>query len=342
MDIYSTNNLIAVLDDLRGRPSQNSLLEMAFPGIIEETSEEIHFDVGNKPRRISPFVSPLKEGKLVESLGFTTKTFSPAYVKDKRVFDSTRPLKRTMGEALFGSLSPQQRIQVQLAIELEDQLVMLRRRKEVMASEILRTGSVTISGEDYPTVVVNFGRHANLTINLAGGAAEWDDAGVHPVDNIETWMEMMLLLGGTVPTDIIFTPGAWRLFRADTYFRDAVDVNVRGGSSSVELAPEVRKGAFLKGMLGMTRLWLYYDWYINDAGNEVPVIPDNTVIGFSSDLDGRQCHGAIRDEELGFVPREMLPKSWIEKDPSRRILLAQSAPLVVPFRPNASFCATVT
>jgi hypothetical protein len=34
-------------------------------------------------------------------------------------------------------------------------------------------------------------------------------------------------------------------------------------------------------------------------------------------------------------------KSWIEKDPSARVLLMQSAPLPVPYRINASMAATV-
>ena len=34
-------------------------------------------------------------------------------------------------------------------------------------------------------------------------------------------------------------------------------------------------------------------------------------------------------------------KSWLEEDPSVRWLLLQSAPLVVPYRPNAVLCATI-
>ena len=38
--------------------------------------------------------------KRVESLGYTTKTFKPAYIKDKRVFDPELPLKRAVGERI--------------------------------------------------------------------------------------------------------------------------------------------------------------------------------------------------------------------------------------------------
>lgn len=342
MDLFSTNVLLGMVEDLRTRPGGVSLLSLFFPQIVEETSEEIHFDTEDKPRRIAPFVSPLAQGRLVESLGFTTKTFKPAYIKDKRVLDPNRPLKRVMGEALTGSLSPEQRIQVILVQELADQIRMIRRRKEIMASEALRLGTVTVSGDDYPTVTVNFGRNAALSVDLSGGAAEWDDAGVSPIENIEAWMELVLLHSGSVPTDIVFTPTPWKLFKADPKFKDTVDV-LRGGPTAVDLAPRVATGAVLRGTLGQnTRLWTYYDWYVNDAGSEVPIIPDNRVILGSGAIEGVQAHGAIRDQKAGYQAREFFPKSWEIEDPSVRYLMTQSAPLVVPFRPNASLSAIVT
>ena len=342
MDLFSTDALVAQVEDLRGRPPSNpTLLSIFFPNIIEETSEEIHFDAGNKPRRIAPFVSPLMEGKLVESLGHTTKTFKPAYVKDKRVFDSARPLKRVMGEALTGNLSPQERIQRLIAMDLADQLSMLRRRKEVMASEALRLGQVTVTGDGFPTVVVNFGRDAGLSIDLSGGAAEWDDAGVSPVENVEDWSATVLEKSGGFPTDVIFTPNAWRLFRADPLFEKAVDLR-RAGNDRVDFTPRIDTGLVFLGTMGNRRLFLYYDWYIDDAGAEVPIIPDNTVILGSAAIEGVQAQGAIRDEEAGFQATEFWPKSWVQKDPSVRFLLGQSAPLVVPFRADASLSAIVT
>jgi len=342
MDLFSTDRLVATVEDLRGRPAPVSLLSVFFPAIIEETSEEIHFDTEDKPRRIAPFVSPLVQGKLVESLGHTAKTFSPAYIKDKRRFDANRPLKRMMGEPLTGTLSPAQRIQMQLAMEMDDQIAMIRRRKELMASEALRLGQVTVTGEGYPTQVVSFGRDAALTVDLSGGAAEWDDAGVSPIDNIETWSLTTLQKSGAAPTDVVFTIGAWKLFKADAKFAQAVDLLRARDSSSIDIGPRVNAGLVLRGQLGNLRLWTYADWYVDTAGVEQPIIPDNWVLLASAAIEGVQAHGAIRDEEAGYQAMEFFPKSWLEKDPSARLLMMQSAPLVVPFRANASFAAKVT
>ena len=48
----------------------------------------------------------------------------------------------------------------------------------------------------------------------------------------------------------------------------------------------------------------------------------------------------IMDEKAAFKALRYFSKSWLEEDPAVRWLLMQSAPLVVPYRPNASLCAT--
>ncbi len=344
MDLFSTDRLVGIVADLRARASVSpSLLSMLFPSVIEEASEEIHFDTEDKPRRIAPFVNPLLEGKLVESLGFSTKTFKPAYIKDKRVFDTTRPLKRMMGEALTGAMTPAMRQAQMLAMELADQIQMVRKRKEVMAGEALTLGQVTVDGEGFDTVVVDFDRAAGQTLDLGGGANDWVDGGTKtPLDDIETWSELLLKSSGAAPTEIIFTPSSWNSFRADAKFDKAVDLRRGGNDNVLSMVAPVNVGLQFLGTMGQRRMWIYYDWYVNDAGVEVPVITDGYVILASGSLEGVQVHGAIRDEEAGFQATEFWPKTWVQKDPSVRYLLGQSAPLVVPFRANASMGVQTT
>lgn len=344
MDLFSTNSLVALVEDLRSRPATNpTLLSMFFPTIIEETSEEIHFDTEDKPRRIAPFVSPLAEGKVVESLGYATKTFKPAYIKDKRVFDANRPLRRMMGEALTGVMTPQARQARMLAFEIADQIQMIRRRKEVMAGEALALGTATVTGDGFPTVVVNFGRAGGQTLDIGGGVNDWVDGGSKtPFLDIEAWSELVLKSSGAGVTDIVFTPGAWQTFRTDALFDKAVDLRRAGADNITTFASKVSTGLNYLGVMGQRRLWSYYDWYVNSSGTEVPILVDSTVILASGSLEGVQAHGAIRDEEAGFQATEFWAKSWVQKDPSVRFLLAQSAPLVIPFRANASMAVLTT
>jgi hypothetical protein len=71
------------------------------------------------------------------------------------------------------------------------------------------------------------------------------------------------------------------------------------------------------------------------------ILPANTVLVGSSGIDGVRHFGAIRDLDAGIQARQYFVKSWVEPDPSRRFLLMQSAPLLVPYRPNAVLSATV-
>lgn len=72
------------------------------------------------------------------------------------------------------------------------------------------------------------------------------------------------------------------------------------------------------------------------------LLPAKTVImGAKDGLEGTRCYGAIHDEKANWTAHRYFTKSWVEEDPSVRWLLLQSAPLVVPYRPNASLCATI-
>lgn len=339
MDIYSTASLNRLVQSLK-RP-QSALLTTFFGEIETSDTEEIKFDVENKKRRIAPFVSPLREGKLVEDEGYVTKSFTPAYIKDKRVHDPNKALKRAAGESIGGDQTPLNRHQANLARSSADQLDMLTRRKEVMASEVLRTGKVTISGEGYPTVVVDFGRNVAHTVALTT-TARWGETDVKPLENIEDWTSTVLQNSGAVIRDVIMDTAAWRLFRADADVTKYLDTRPLAASQDAVVALQFAKlGMSYKGQLGELRFWVYQDWYVDENGTEQKMIPDYTVILASPDVDGVQHQGAIRDEEAGLQPLEFFSKSWTVPDPSRRILLMQSAPLLVPYRPDATFCATV-
>lgn len=336
MDLFSTNTMLGVIDSLV-KPSQ-FLLNRYFGAIQTEQSEEIHFDVMDKTRSLAPFVSPVVAGQIVNSKGFTTSTFKPAYIKDKRVFDANRPLKRMAGEPLTGSLNPANRLRVILANEVVDQVERIQRRLEVMAAEALRTGALTITGDNYPTANVNFNRNSDLTVTLTG-AAKWGQAGVKPLDLLQDWAQLVLQKSGAMPTDVIMSVDTWKVFREDTQVQKRLD-QFRGNSTMAQTT-QIEEGGVFMGVIDGFNIYVYSGWYVNDSNVETAILPAGTVILTGSQVQGVQAFGAIRDEAAGFQALPYYPKSWVEEDPSARILLMQSAPLIVPTRVNASFSATV-
>ena len=339
MDIFSTNSLNRLVSSLN-RP-QTALLTAYFPEIETSDTETISFDVENTKRRIAPFVSPLREGRLVEDLGYKTNTFTPAYIKDKRVFDPNKALKRAAGETIGGDRSPADRLQANLVRATADQVEMLMRRKEVMASEVLRTGKVTISGDGYPTTVVDFGRSASHTVALTT-TARWGETGVSPLASIKAWGMTVLKSSGAKVQDVIFDVLAAELFLADPAVKEFLNTRpLNVNTDNVTSVNFAELGLSYVGSIGGYRFWIYSDWYVDENNTEQPIIPDYTVMMVSDDLDGVQHHGAIRDVKAGLPSMEYFVKSWEVEDPSRRILLMQSAPLIVPYRPDATFAATV-
>jgi hypothetical protein len=336
MDIFSTGVLTRVIADLP--VPAPFILNSFFRNIQTEVSEEIHFDVDHNRRRLAPFVAPIVAGQVVLDKGYSTQTFKPAYIKDKRVFDGNRPFKRALGERIGGEMAPAQRLQATLATNLIDQLAMLTRRQEVMAIETLRTGAVTVVGDLYPSQTVDFQRDAALTITLTAGA-RWGQAGVEPLNDVQTWSMKVTERSGSAATTLVMDVEAWKLFSASTAVQKLLD-RFRGAD---QLSATVTgEGARYMGNIGTFDIWVYAGWYeAPTTGVLTPYLPANTVLVLGPDLEGTRAYGAIRDEAAGFQALPYFAKSWVEEDPAVRYLLLQSAPLPVPYRVNASACVTV-
>lgn len=337
--VYETIELVHVVHNLK--TPQQFLLKKFFPNVVESDTEEVAIDVDVGKRRMAPFCSPLVRGKLVESRQWSTNIFKPPYIKDKRVPDLMRPVRRQIGEQITGSLSPRERYEANVAFELTDQIEMIDRRLEWMASSALQTGTITIVGEGYPNpIVINFLRDSSLTVTLTG-AAQWGQPNVYPDQNIIAWSSIVLQKSGAAPTDIVFTNTPWQAFLASPGVRASI-FYPRSGANDIQYGGTVQKGAIYMGHWGQFDLWLYNDWYVDPVTDlESPLLPDGTVILTSENLDGLRSFGLIKDPEFAYGPLAYAPKMWIEKDPAQLNMLMQSAPLVVPSRVNASFCATV-
>ncbi len=345
--VYDTNALIQVVPNLK-RP-QKFLLDKLFPNIVMSDTEYVSIDVDVGKRRMAPFVSPLVEGKLVEQRRYQTNTFKPAYIKDKRAPDLRKPVRRMIGERIGGELKGVEREMANLEAEMTDQIDVIDRRLEWMAAQALTTGTVTITGEGFPTVLVDFGRDASLTIALAG-ANKWDAAFAAqgsatqftvPSTNIEQWAHQMLKKSGGVATDLIFSTTAWTYFIADTSVQKSIFYPRAGETNNINIGSQTQRGAQYKGRWGQYDLWVYNDWYVDDNNVEQPMLPDGMMIMSGADLMGTRAFGQIMDPAFNYEALPYAPKTWLENDPAQRFILMQSSPIVIPSRVNACLAATV-
>lgn len=337
MDIYSTGALIRVVESLD--VPVPFLLDRYFPLRQQSTDQKIYFDVRDSKRRLAPFVSPLVEGKVIEARGFRTQSFEPPYLKPKTPIDPNQQFRRRAGEAIGGSLSPAQRRDLAVAEAIAEHLEMIQERENVMAAEVLRTGKVTVTGDGYGTVVLDFGRDPALTVTLSG-TDRWSDPSADPVSDIETWAALIQEKSGAVVTDVVLEPTAWQAMRQNARVEKLLETR-RGSASTAETGPLAAEKARFVGTIGSFDLWVYQDRYVDEAGATQLVLPVGTVIMAGPELEGTLAYAAIRDPRAGFAAVPRFPKMWVQEDPAMEWVMTQSAPLTVPYRPNASLCATV-
>lgn len=337
MSIYSTIAMQAMAATLFDPPS--FVLDNFFPTEQVEETEVISFDIEIGARKVSPFVHPLVPGKVVQDRGTKTESLKPAYIKDLRLLRPNETIRRKAGEQVGGSMSRRERAAQLLNQKMQDQRDMWKRRLELMAAQTLLTGSLTITGEEYPTVVLDYGRDSDNTVSLVSGA-RWSQATADPEADFETWEQKLLKKSNKGATKVMMTNDAWALFRANAKVEKRLDLRRVNQANMTMTLSQKKEGGIYMGNLGSFEIYTYRGWYVNDAGAEVSILPDYTVVMVGDAYEGVRAFGAIEDlESLQATP--LFWKSDSEFDPSAKKILMQSAPLTYPRYPNASITATV-
>lgn len=334
VDLFSTNTMMTVLENLK-RPI-TGLQDKFFTTQEQSQTEKIHFDIDDGKRYPAPFVHPLSIAPVKDMRGQQTATFEPAYVKEKARWTPERALRRQIGESIGGSISPDQRRQLALAAELEDQAERIIRRKEMMAFDALFNGSVVVEGEGYPSQLVDFGRDSSLDAasNSLTGGNRWDQANADPTGNIDDMSELMDKLCGAFVEHVILDSAAWKAFRKNKQVQRDLELP-RYDPGMLENKEPSKSGLQYKGQFGGVAIWKYSSWYTNSSGVETALFGGGYALCIGQ-IDGVQHQGAIMDEDAnGYQPYEIFPKSWVTPEPSVRWVMSQSAPLLVPRRINA-------
>lgn len=349
MGVYDTTTLLEV-QKVQKVPLQ-FFLEKAFTRQINFETEYVSFDrVSEDYRRLAPFVAPNVQGKVLGREGSEMLNYKPAYVKPKHVIDINDPLVRQPGEAIgSGSMSPEQRRMAIVASLLERHKNMHLMTREWMAAKAIADGKVTVEGENYPKVTIDFRRDAALTVVLTGGA-KWDQPTTRtPLADLKAARALANAKSGAVIRDVIFGANAWALFSDDTEVQALLSNQARGSASDfAKMTDGFEDSVEYLGQLsgtngqGLIRLWLYSAKYRDENNVLQDMVDTNTVVGVDfASVQGHRCFGAIRDGKAGFKAVDMFPKMWEDEDPWAEYLMTQSAPIMVPKEPNATFSIKV-
>lgn len=345
--VYDTRTLLGVIrDEELMRPPSSYWLDLCFDTVVNFTDEFIDFSKLTDSRKLAPLVVPTAQGRPVYSAAERLSRVKPAYVKPKDVVSDSRMIRRVAG---FGELAdptpktPQQRYDATIADILSQHRRSIERRWEWLAAKAVIDGKVTLEGEAYPTVIVDFERDSGHTIVLGAGS-RWGDTGVSIVESLQSMINSIRRapFGGpvnrlTVGTDV------WDVMRVDPEIKELLNTNYRQGTAAT-LNLGLREGVeaeYVGRLSENLEIWVYSDYYENEAGTMVPFMGAKEIVLTGRNVKGVRAFGAIQDVAASFQPLAIFPKMWPEQDPSVTFVMSQSAPLMVPVNPNNTMKATV-
>lgn len=351
--VWETRRSLGVFRDID--PAPTYWLEL-FGYTINSTDEWIDFEklpaVG---RKLAPFVRPLGSGKPLYEDSSGAFRFKPAYIKVKDAIDPLAPLVKKPGvdRSMLdeSSLSANQRRDLLRLAMTAQHVQAIQRRWEWMAAQAIINAEITVEGEEYPAVQLDFKRDGSHSVTKTPGTY-WGDSGVSIFDDIQTYADRMVDAEfGGFPTRITITPKVWNVWRKDKEIMEHMDTQIRGSAANVERGlissdKIVKVGELMVGGASgaVIEVYLYRDKYQTDGGSMVDFMSDGDIVmtGSQDAIMGYRCYGAIIDPYSNYQPLEIFPRSWMETgDPAVEYMLHQSAPLMVPVNPNATLRATV-
>lgn len=354
-ELWSTRRTLGVMREVE--PTFTYWLDLGFGLQMNSTDEWIDFEKLPKlNRKLAPFVRPLGSGKPIYNDSATAFRFKPAYTKVKEVIDPLMPLLKRPGidSSMLDevAIDPNQRRQLIRAAMTVQAVNAIERRREWMAAKAMIDGRYTVSGEEYPAVLIDFLRAGNHTV-VKGAGTKWGDSGVSIFDDIQVYADRMFNAPfGGFPTRLTVTPKAWAVMRKDDEFMKHMDVNIRNQRATIERGiigsdKVVKVGELLVGGASGANIeiYLYRDTYVDDqTGVETPFLEDGAIVLTASKdrIQGVRCFGAIIDPYARYQALEIFPRNWMEiGDPAVEYMLWQSAPLMVPVNPNGTLKALV-
>ena len=358
LDLFSIREMLRAVEQMY--PPKTFLRDLFFKETATSNSEYVDIDRYVGKRRVAPYISPVRQGKLLERLGYTMRSYKPPYVKPKKVTTAGDLLKRQPGETIYaGDKTPMERAQMLLAADLVELDESVTRREEVQCAEALVSGTVTVIDSDTSeSSTIDFGQAATHKLKysdntswafLQSGYPWTDQTAGHsdPMADLRALSRILEKDSGIKPDVIVMGWKALDAFRANPLIREILNWRREDYQDEVDsgiLTGGANYWGFIQDL--NCKVYSYNEWYLDPTLNDtsasslLPMIPEVGIIMGSTKARCIRHYGAIQDlDALYSVPR--FPKSWVNEDPSVRYVLMQSALLMGLHQPDANLYAEV-
>jgi hypothetical protein len=334
--MYDSRAMLVALEEMF--PPRTFLRDTFYRNTRTFTTKDVDIDIVKGGRRVAVYVSPRDKGHVNDRKGFETKTYEAPYIKEQKVITPIDLFSRGPGANIYDPQGPQARAAKALQDDLVELDEMVTRAEEIQACQGMFSGAITVRDGN----TISFGLDA--THNLASGAGHtlWASISKEPLlKQLRGWRRQLVRDSGFAPTDIILGSDA-----ADAFLK-AVDPDSGSGLSNLR----VDRGQITPSLMpnGVTYLGYFkelgcdiwsYDEYYHNGSQTVAMVPEKKMWMGSRNARFDRLYGVIQDmEALYAVPR--FPRSWLEKNPSARMVEVQSAPLLIPHQVDSFMVAAV-
>ena len=345
VNIYEPRYLAEVV---RTAPPMHTFFrDKFFTNVKTFATQRVDLDIVKGNRRMAAFVHPRAGGQVLKAEGYKTETYAPPLINPYDITTADRLMQRLPGEDLYSGRTPADRAAEQLAEEYKRLNDATTRREEWMAVQAITTGQIPVVGKGV-NEVIDFGFTNKVELT---GTAVWGGTDAAILDNLEDWVDAVLINGFANVDMVIMGKTAARLFLADENIQKILD-NRRYFMG--QMAPsELPNGVRYIGTIAKPNLDIYTysevyldDWTDPENPETKPLIPDNEIVLISSNPGFMRAYGActyIDDASQGWVTAQTdrLLRSYVEHHPDRRMLELQAHPLMIPDKADSWLVATV-
>ncbi|MFU1797371.1 major capsid protein [Paenibacillus azoreducens] len=341
VNIYEPQTMTAPFS--KRMPVTTFIRDTFFPGLQTFPTKHVLMDFQKNKQRVAPFVAEGSKPVNIRRDGFQTKVYTPPYISLSAPYDVDLLQARLPGEAVFNSgMTPEERALLLMQNDYNELDDMITRKEEVMTSELLQSGTITLTGyiDDTATKVrtdtVDFG--FDNVLNLTGGS-QWSQSTSKKYDDLYEAVSLVRKAGYN-PERVILGEQAARNLLADEAFMDKyMDKRyAQFGAINPQLNLTNGNGYAYIGRLtelGID-LYQYLAWYWDDIDNKLkPYINPNKVIVGTPNL-GEMLYGAITqipEESINFVTIEAprVSKVTVDRNADTKSLIVKSRPIPKPY-----------
>lgn len=337
---YDTRELVGVMR--QSLPPTTFFLATFFKQTKVSMAKTVEIDIIKGKRKVAPYCRPISEGKIMDNMGFSTNFYQPPYMKPRKTLSPSDLGKRLPGNTIYDvGMDPASIASSAVGTKLAELDQAITFAEEIQASQALQTGKITITGDGYDNVQIDFLMNSTH-LPVLSGADRWNQTTGTPLEDLTGWQRDLILTDSALQADVaIFGSNAWVDFKAREFGVGKTFDMTRVDNGQI-VPNKLPEGVIYLGYLKEqgVDMYLYNGMYEDGNGDTQPLMDPNKVLLGSTSAMCIRHYGMIEDFEApGMLKR--FPKSWITKNPSVLHILLQSAPLMAIHQPDAFVCATV-